>query len=58
MATDLLHTLAHYIAGGNDRLCLPDSVYSIKSLLLCHRVPLRFHEMNSTSCRQVDAAGN
>ncbi len=55
--TDFFHTLAYYIASGNNRLSLSDSVYSIKSLLLGHGVPLRLHEMNTTSCGQVDAAG-
>lgn len=54
--TNLLHALAHYIASSNDWLCLPNSVYSIKSLLLGHRIPLRLHEMNTTSCGQVNAA--
>ena len=55
---DLFHTLAHYITSSNDRLCLPYSVHSIKSLLFGHGVPLRFHEMDTTSCGQVNAAGH
>ena len=53
---DLFHTITNYIASSNDRLTLPDSMDSIKSLFLGHWIPLRLHEMNTTGCSQVNAA--
>ena len=55
--TNLFHTLVDYVTSSDDGLCLPYSMYSIKSLLLSHGVPLRLHKMNATCCGQVNAAG-